>query len=118
MKPNLFRSIFNALAEEIHLFPYIRQSFFGLFLFALLFILIGYTGENLKISVQPTESSSINKKMITNYGSDTVLLRGQLVITDPSISQKLILSNSSVDIDLLTLIFICIISIIMIRGCC
>lgn len=116
MKPNLFRSVQNALAEQFPLLPYIRQNFIGLLMFSILFILIGYSNEKkLVVAVEPVETSLYFNKPITNYGVDSVLLKGQLEIVNPTFLQKMLIMDASPDYDMFTLIMTAIISIIIIR---
>jgi hypothetical protein len=113
MKPNLFRSISNSLAERFPLLPRIRRSFWGLLLFCIMFLLIGFGRDSLTIPVKAKYESHIqNLPSIVYTGG--VVTPGQLTIANPTILECILLQNETTDVDLLTIIFLAIGSIIII----
>ncbi|MES2372392.1 MAG: hypothetical protein V4557_07420 [Bacteroidota bacterium] len=114
MKPNLFRSIYKALGEQFPLLPRIRRSFIGLTMFCLLFMVIGYSDEKgIILTVIPQENSQYNRSPVITYEKAEVK-PGQLVITEPTFIQRTFLPNASTGMDMLTLFFIALASIIIV----
>ena len=114
MKPNLFRSINNALAERFPLLPRIRRSFYGLLSFSIVFLLLLVTRENIHTAVVPVKET-LSEKTVAFYGSDTIRLQGELIISNPTALQKVLLTDTTMDIDIISLIFMGVISIIIVR---
>jgi hypothetical protein len=114
MKPNLFRSINDALAEKFPLLPRIRRSFYGLLMFCCVFLAIGISPESITIPVKPLEGGRYYNQPITIYQSSHVGLGGQFTITNPGFVDSLMLPNLTTDLDMITLIFLAIASIIII----
>ena len=114
MKPNLFRSINNALAERFPLLPRIRRSLIGLLMFSILFLAIGISPESITIPVKPLEGGRYYNQRVTTYQSGHVTLGGQFTITDPGFTDSFLLPNLTTDLDMITLIFLAVASIIII----
>jgi hypothetical protein len=115
MKPNLFRSISNSLAESFPLLPRIRRSFMGLIMFCLLFFTIGISeSEGISMPVKPSDNSPYQKQPVAAYTSGQVKMGGQFTILDPVIADRILLPNLSTDLDMLTLFFIAVASIIIV----
>ena len=115
MKPNPFRSIYNALAEEFPLLPRIRRSFIGLLMMCIIFGLIGLTRtEGTTVSVKPAENGPYANRPVCDYEAGHVQLSGYFQITHPSFFQKLLLPDAVHSIDLFFLLFMAIGSIIII----
>ncbi|MEO7531882.1 MAG: hypothetical protein ABIS69_10735 [Sediminibacterium sp.] len=115
MKPNLFRSISNSLAEIFPLLPRIRRSFIGLLMFCLLFLLIGFSeSEGVTMQVIPVKNGKYHNKPVTIYSAGSVTVGGQFRIINPSLGERILLPNVSTDLDMITLVFLSIMSIIII----
>lgn len=115
MKPNLFRSTSNSLAEQFPLLPRIRRSFIGLLLFCLLFLVIGIADNNtISVSVKPLENSSYFNQPVTTYEAGHITLNGQFIISHPTVIEKILLPDTDTGLDILTLLFLSVISLIII----
>jgi hypothetical protein len=115
MKPNLFRSISNALAESFPILSRIKRSFFGLLMFCIVFFLIGIgKSEGITVPVKPMPNTHYNNQQIATYAEGSVKLAGQFTITNPGIIESILMPNLTTDLDLLTLIFLAIASIVII----
>lgn len=114
MKPNLFRSVSNSLAEHFPLLPRIRRSFIGLLMFCCIFLLIGLTEENITVSVEPIENSPYSHQQIAAYTSGKVQLSGQLIIQHTNLLERFLLSNANSKFDFITLLFMAIGSVVII----
>ncbi len=114
MKPNLFRSISNSLAESFPLLPRIRRSFIGLLIFCCTFLLIGLTTEDFIIYVEPLENTMFAHKDIIAYPAGNIELSGKLVLKNVTIADRILLSSVSTKFDLFTMIFMVIGSVIII----
>ena len=115
MKPNLFRSISNSLAEQFPLVPRIRRSFIGLLMFCLLFLSIGFSeSKGITMPIVPRESGAYANRSIAIYEGSIIKLGGQLTISDPGFWERLLLPHVITDLDMLTLVFMALASIIII----
>jgi hypothetical protein len=115
MKPNLFRSIYDSLGEQFPLLPRVRRSFIGLLLFCILFFSIGFwNGNGITIPVKPVENGRFANQSIATYATGTVTLSGYFTITNPGVTEKILLPNQTTDVDLFTLLFLAIVSVIVI----
>ncbi len=115
MKPNLFRSISNALAASFPILPRIRRSFVGLLMFCILFFLIGIGESNgINVPVKPMPNTHYNDQQVVTYAAGSIKLAGQFNIVNPDIIERILLSNLTTDLDMLTLIFLAMASIIII----
>ena len=115
MKPNLFRSINNALAERFPLLPRIRRSFIGLLMFCIIFILIDLTSDTpVSLPVEPAFLSRYEHATPIVY-ENVQINPGQLTIPNPTILERLLIpSSNSTNVDPLTLFFILIGCVIII----
>jgi len=114
MKPNLFRSISGSLAQQFPLLPRIRRSFYGLLCFCCIFIVIGLSeSEGLTIPVTPVKDGRFDKVPVARYLENTVT-GGQLTIKYPGIIDRIMLSDKTSDLDMVTLLFLAVASIIII----
>lgn len=115
MKPNLFRSISNSLAEQFPLLPRIRKSFVGLLLFCLLLLIVRFTDNgSISLSVRPLENSSYFNQPVTTYEGGRVTLNGQFIIPHPTVLDRILLPNADPSFDLFTLLFLSVISVVII----
>lgn len=115
MKPNLFRSINHSLAESFPLLPRIRRSFIGLLMFCLLFFTIGISeSEGISMPVKPSDNSPYKNQPVAHYTTGQVQIGGQFTIRYPTVSDRILLPNLSTDLDMITLLFIAIASVIII----
>ncbi len=112
MKPNLFRSINNTLAERFPLLPRIRRSFWGLLMFCVLFLLIGLSSDHISIPVKATENSHYKDQTGFQY-TNVVVIPGRLTIYNPTF-QEIIWLQTFGGVDMITLIFLAIGSCIII----
>ena len=95
MKPSLFRSIAESLAEAFPLLPRIRRSFIGLLLFCILLMVIGYADNgSVSIAVAPKQLGPYDARQVTTYADANLTLSGQLTFKHPSIWQRLLLTNN------------------------
>ncbi|MES2328522.1 MAG: DUF2975 domain-containing protein [Bacteroidota bacterium] len=115
MKPNLFRSISDSLAESFPLLPRIRRSFIGLLMFCFLFFAIGIGETNgITVPVQPMPDTHFNGQPVTAYASGSITLAGRFKIPSPGIVERILLPNLTTDLDMITLLFLAVASIIII----
>jgi len=115
MKPNLFRSIYNSLTETFPLLPRIRRSFIGLLVLCVLFFMIDYSKkDSITVSTYPVENGPYFNHPVSTYPSGHVQLTGLLIISHPTVLQKILLPNADTGFDLFMLLFIVIGSIIII----
>ncbi|MEO8174267.1 MAG: DUF2975 domain-containing protein [Sediminibacterium sp.] len=115
MKPNLFRSISNALAESFPILPRIRRSFIGLLMFCILFLSIGISQSNgITVPVKPMPTTKYANQQVAVYTHGVVSSAGQLNITHPGMIERILLPNLTTDLDMLTLLFLALASIIII----
>lgn len=112
MKPHLFRSIYNALGERFPLLPRIRRSFWGLLMFCVMFLLVGLSNDTISIQVKPTGGIHYKEQPVFQY-PNAVVAPGRLTISDPGF-QEIILLQTFGGVDMITLIFLAIGSIIII----
>ncbi|MES2004645.1 MAG: DUF2975 domain-containing protein [Bacteroidota bacterium] len=117
MKPNLFRSISNSLAERFPLLPRIRRSFWGLLLFCGLFSLTDLSGENgISISVKPLETTLHDSSvLIKQYAAGAVHAQGLFTIRNPTITQRALFPGPFSGVDFITILCMAIGSVIIIR---
>lgn len=105
MKPNLFRSVSNSLAEQFPLLPRIWRSFIGLLLFCILLLFLDLTGDNgISVNVQPTDTSMYSSRKVALYPTGTVYLQGQLKIARPTLTQTLLFPGNVTGLDIGTLL--------------
>ena len=115
MKPSLFRSIAESLAEAFPLLPRIRRSFIGLLLFCILLMVIGYADNgSVSIAVAPKQLGPYDARQVTTYADANLTLSGQLTFKHPSIWQRLLLTNNYIGVDFFSLLLLSVISIIII----
>ena len=115
MKPNLFRSISDSLAETFPLLPRIRRSFIGLLMFCILFFSIGLSeSDGINIPVKSVLDGPYHNRTVTTYPSGVVKLGGQFKITNPVLMDRIFLPAVTTDLDMLALLFLAIVSIIFI----
>jgi hypothetical protein len=115
MRPNLFRSVSNALEQSFPLLPRIRRSCFGLMLFCVVFIIIGLSDtEGLVVPVKPVEKSGYESKPVAVYNHASITLGGQLSIKEPDFMERILLPNQLSGLDMISLLFLAIISLIVI----
>lgn len=116
MKPSLFRTTWAFLGETFPLLPRIRRSFWGLLLFSILLIISQFPGsDNLHVRIKPVEFGAFSNKTITTYVTGTVQLNGELILSHPTIWQRVMFTNAKTNLDIISLLFIAVISIIIIR---
>lgn len=115
MKPNLFRSISDALAETFPLLPRIRRSFWGLLSFCALFMLLDLSSENgVSVVVKPiNDSLTVNQSTVT-YPSGNIQSQGLFTLDHPTFVQRLMFPGPFTDIDFATLFCMSLASIIII----
>ncbi len=104
MKPNLFRSIYNALGEQFPLLPRIRRAFWGLLMFCVMFLLVGLSSETISIPVKATGGIHYIDQPTLKY-TNIVVMPGRLTISDPTF-QEIILLQTFGGVDMITLIFL------------
>ncbi len=112
MKPNLFRSIYHALGEQFPLLPRIRRAFWGLLMFCVMFLLVGLSSETISVAVKATGGIHYIDQPSFKY-TNVVVTPGRLTISDPTF-QEIILMQTFGGVDMITLIFLAIGSIIII----
>lgn len=115
MKPNLFRSVSAAFAQSFPLLPRIRRSFLGMMLFSLLFIVIGFSNSDLiTIPVKPFAKDSVERKTKAFYGKAVVYYSHELTIQHPDPFERILLTDPADGIDLVSLFFLFVISLIIV----
>jgi hypothetical protein len=115
MKPNLFRSISNALAETFPLLPRIRRSFWGLLLFCALLMLLDLSSETgVSVVVKPITDSVTVVRPVVTYPSGNIQSQGLLTLDHPTLIQRLMFPGPFTDIDCVTLLCMGLASIIII----
>src|SRR5476651_254266 len=113
MKPNLFRSVSNALSQQFPLLPWIRRNLFGLIFFCVFLFIIGYSSQDgISVWVTPVQNGPFADRAVTSYPAGHVRLNGRLTITDPSVVERILLPDASSGIDLFIVSFLAIGSII------
>jgi hypothetical protein len=115
MKPNLFRSISNSLAESFPILPRIKQTFTGLLIFCIVFLLLGIiAGDGITVPVKPMPKSKYADVEVATYNTGSVSSIGDLHIPNPGILEKVLLSNfTTKELDMITPLFLAIASIII-----
>jgi hypothetical protein len=115
MKPNLFRSIYNSLGETFPILPRIRRSFIGLLMLCIIFLSIGLSeSDSITMPVKSVFYGQYDNRIVATYPSGVVKLGGQFTIANPVLMDRIFLPSLAIDIDMLTLLFIAIASIIVI----
>lgn len=117
MKQTLFYFVSRSLAERFPLLPRLWYNFIGLLIFCLLLLILDHSGEaGITINVRPTDTSAYLNKPVTAYPAGTIYLQGQLKISQPTLTQKLLFPGQFTGIDtgtLLCLLAACIIMVVM-----
>lgn len=115
MKPNLFRSVSDALANRFPLIPRIRTSFITLILLCLTEILVSFFNPNgVYVPVKAEINSSFAKNGRVKYDSNYLTPGGLLNIPNPGLADRFFMADSSTDLDFLTILFIMVFSLIVI----
>lgn len=114
MKPSIFRSVSDALAESFPLLPRIRRSFFGLMLFSLLLMSMQIsTSDHISFPVKQNNlDTTLNR--ISVYEKATISSGYQFTIDNPSLLERLLLPGEGPD--LVTLFVLVVISLIIVRA--
>ncbi len=115
MKPNLFRSINDALTERFPILPRVRKGLYGLLFLSGLFLIMQCSNENIHVSVVPGKIGSYDSKTVVVYGRNAILLQGELIIANPTFLQKVLLTDTTTNLNIISLIIIGMLSIVIIR---
>ena len=81
----------------------------------MIFFLIGFIGKDtMLVAVLPVDNTGYFNKPVSKYEGGQVILTGQLVIVNPTITERMLLPNAGNNLDQISLLFLSICSIIII----
>lgn len=115
MSQNLLAVFSDNWNKTFPILPRIRRTFIGLLIFCALFISIGISEkEGITLPVKSLNATLLSKQTIAEYPNARVVTGSLLNIPDPGIAERILLPGVTTDLDIITLFFLAIASIVII----